>query len=89
MEKKIDWDRRDYWNEYDLYDGYFLSFHFDHAGVDEFWWKELIKKYGLNTRITTNMSGEDISAYNNNDYVLSPKRLSVSDLMSRSYEDLS
>lgn len=65
MENKIDWNRRDYWNEYDLYDEYFLSFHFDHAGVDEFGWKELVKKYGFNTTVTANMSGEDMSVYNN------------------------
>lgn len=60
MENKIDWERKDYCNEYHIYDEYFLSFHLDHAGIKEFEWKELIEKWKLNTRVI----GEDTSVYN-------------------------
>jgi hypothetical protein len=64
MENKIDWERKGYWNELDKYDGCFLSFHYDRAGVDECGWKELIKKYGLSTMVTIDISGENVSVYN-------------------------
>jgi hypothetical protein len=60
MENKINWERKDYWNDYHIYDEYFLSFHLDHAGLKESEWKELIEKWKLNTRVI----GEDISVYN-------------------------
>lgn len=64
MENKINWDRNDYWNEYDKYDKYFLSFHFDHIALYEDSWKELIKKWKLN--ILLSRENEDVSAYNEN-----------------------
>lgn len=60
MENKINWERKDYWNDYHIYGEYFLSFHLDHAGMKESEWKELIEKWKLNTRVI----GEDISVYN-------------------------
>ena len=70
MENKIDWNRKDYWNEYNIYDEYFLSFHFDHCGVKEEKWKELVKKWNLNTKIIIGDSeydseSEDVSIFNN------------------------
>ncbi len=65
MEDKINWDREDYWNEYDIYDEYFLSFHLDHAGINEYKWKEFVKEWKLDTRITLDDEHEDVSVYNN------------------------
>jgi len=69
MEDKINWNREDYWNEYDIYDDYFLSFHFDHCQVEEDKWKELVKKWNLDTKVTIgdsryNPESENISIYN-------------------------
>lgn len=71
MENRINWDKEDYWNEFVLYDEYFLSFHFDHCQVDEKEWKELVKKWKLNTKVVKGDSkydpeSEDISIYNDN-----------------------
>lgn len=68
MENKINWNRRDYWNEYDIYDEYFLSFHFDHCMVDKEAWEELIKEWKLNAKIIIEdgctSESRDISIYN-------------------------
>ena len=64
MENKINWDRKDYWNEYSIYDEYFISFHLDHIGIDEHKWKELVEKYGLKTVIYKE-SG-DVTVHNDN-----------------------
>ena len=67
MENKINWNRKDYWNEFYMYDDYFLSFHFDKIYLDEDKWKELVENWNLNTKITKETSEiEDISIYNNN-----------------------
>lgn len=62
MENKINWDRKDYWNEYNIYDEYFISFHLDHVGINEHKWKELVKKYELNTVIYE--GSRDITVHN-------------------------
>jgi len=69
VENKINWNRIDYWNEYNIYDKYFLSFHFDHCQVDEEEWKELVKNWNLNTKVIIGDSeydpeSEDVSIYN-------------------------
>lgn len=69
MENKINWDREDYWNELNIYDEYFLSFHYDHCAFDEDRWKDLIEKWKLNIKITKGDSrydpeSEDVTAYN-------------------------
>jgi len=69
MENKINWDRDDYWNEYYIYDDYFLSFDFDHCQVDEDEWKELVSRWNLNSKIVIgdsryNPNSEDISIFN-------------------------
>ena len=63
MENKVNWDREDCWNEYIMYDDYFLSFHFDHCNIDEDKWKELVKKWGLTTK---SFPEEDVTAFNDN-----------------------
>jgi hypothetical protein len=64
MENNINWDRKDYWNGYNVYDEYFISFHLDHVGMDEDKWKELVEKYGLNT-VVFKESG-DVFIHNDN-----------------------
>lgn len=64
MENKINWDRKDYWNEYNIYDEYFISFHLDHVGIDENRWKELVEKWRLST-IVHDEKG-DVSVHNEN-----------------------
>lgn len=58
MENKINWNKKDYLDDYNLYDEYFLSFHFDHIGLCEDKWKELVKKFGLNTKVVINESND-------------------------------
>jgi hypothetical protein len=66
MKNEINWDRKDYWNEYNKYNEYFLSFHFDHVGIYKNKWKELIKKWKLNSKVLSLLDeNDDISAYNN------------------------
>jgi hypothetical protein len=66
MENKINWDRKDYWNEYNIYDECFISFHLDHVGLDENKWNELVKKYGLKTVVYEESGGGngDVSVHN-------------------------
>ena len=68
MESKIDWERKDYWNGYHLYDDYFLSFHLDHAGIEESLWEELVEKWKLNTTVIIDDYGDECISVHNDDY---------------------
>lgn len=68
MESKIDWESEDYWNEYDLYDDYFLSFHLDHAGIEELLWEEFVEKWKLNTTVIKDDNGDECISVYSDDY---------------------
>ena len=67
MENKINWERKDYWNDYYIYDEYFLSFNLDHVGIKESW-KELLEKWKLSTRIIIDYDGDECISVHNDDY---------------------
>lgn len=74
MEDKINWDRKGYWNEFGIYDEYFISFHYDHCAFDEDEWKKLVEKWKLNIKTTIGDSEYDpesraATAYND-DYTI-------------------
>lgn len=68
MKNEINWDRKDYWNEYNKYDEYFLSFHFDHVGIYKNKWKELIKKWKLNSKVLSLLDENDDVSFHNDNY---------------------